>query len=75
LPDQFGGKLRKTLETSGLMTVLDNNSLSLDIAEITQTLPKCLQSGRVSGSGNRRKISHSRDFLQLLSLDRNAKDD
>jgi hypothetical protein len=49
--------------------------VSFDIAEITQTLPKCLQSGRVSGSGNRREISHSRDFLQLLSLDRNAKDD
>jgi hypothetical protein len=42
--------LGKPLETSSLMTVLNENVLSLKLAELAQPLPKGLQTGRVGGS-------------------------
>ena len=49
LAHQLGRKLGKPLETAALMTVLNDNVLSLNVAEIAQTLPKCLQTRRVGG--------------------------
>ena len=38
-----------TLEIASLMTVVNDHVLSLNVAEISQTLPKGLQTRRVGG--------------------------
>jgi hypothetical protein len=72
VPQQLGYQCRKPLEPAAFMTVLNEQVLALQVAELAQPVPKCLQTRRVGGSGNGREIPHTRDFLRLLRIDRHA---
>ena len=72
---EFGHKAGDTVQLSLSVAILNQDVFPLDVTEISQPLPECLdldQDGGAGGATSRQK-SYPRDFLRLLRLGGNSK--
>ena len=58
----------QAIEFSLCISPLNDNVFPLHVAKLAQTLPECLDAGRVSGKGASTRISYPGDFRRLLRL-------